>query len=399
MSEAEIAGSRRLSRSVAGTSHRQADRKGGKRRVTFVLENISLSVGAGSRHRRRLADARAGLDERACSGPTLAGKTTLMRLMAGLGPADDRAACSQTAWTSRRLPVRRRSVAMVYQQFVNYPSLTVYENIASPLRVAGVGRAEIDARVKEAARLLRLEQSSAAPAGATVRRAAATHRDRPRSGQARRTGAARRAARQSRLQAARGIARGIAAHLRPDRRRPGLRDDGADGGAAARRHDHHACTRAASLRSARPPRVYRRPENIEAARVFSDPPLNELVIEKRGPLVTLEGGRNLPLVGALSQTCRMASIGSASAPTPSPIGDAKVAGPQLSRRSRGHRTQRVGKLRSRRCRHRRLGVPRAGRARVAARARRSKCASTRTASLSSTLPAISPTTPFIAKTA
>ena len=32
--------------------------------------------------------------------------------------------------------VRQRSVAMVYQQFINYPSLTVYENIASPLRVA-----------------------------------------------------------------------------------------------------------------------------------------------------------------------------------------------------------------------------------------------------------------------
>ena len=55
------------------------------------------------------------------------------------------------------LPVRRRSVAMVYQQFVNYPSLTVYENIASPLRVAGLGRAEIEARVTEAARLLRLD--------------------------------------------------------------------------------------------------------------------------------------------------------------------------------------------------------------------------------------------------
>jgi glycerol transport system ATP-binding protein len=54
--------------------------------------------------------------------------------------------------------VRRRSVAMVYQQFVNYPSLTVYENIASPLRVAGVPRAEIDARVREAARFLRLEE-------------------------------------------------------------------------------------------------------------------------------------------------------------------------------------------------------------------------------------------------
>ena len=53
--------------------------------------------------------------------------------------------------------VRQRSVAMVYQQFINYPSLTVYENIASPLRVQGRPREEIDRRVQEAAKLLRLE--------------------------------------------------------------------------------------------------------------------------------------------------------------------------------------------------------------------------------------------------
>ena len=47
--------------------------------------------------------------------------------------------------------------------------------------------------------------------------------------------------------------------------------------------------------------VYRRPHNIDAARVFSDPPLNELAVEKLGPLVTLEGGRHLPAVGALSR--------------------------------------------------------------------------------------------------
>ena len=40
--------------------------------------------------------------------------------------------------------VRRRNVAMVYQQFVNYPSLTVYENIASPLRMAGSSRRRRD---------------------------------------------------------------------------------------------------------------------------------------------------------------------------------------------------------------------------------------------------------------
>jgi glycerol transport system ATP-binding protein len=36
------------------------------------------------------------------------------------------------------VPVQKRNVAMVYQQFINYPNITVYENIASPLRVAGV---------------------------------------------------------------------------------------------------------------------------------------------------------------------------------------------------------------------------------------------------------------------
>src|SRR3712207_2404185 len=55
------------------------------------------------------------------------------------------------------LAVRRRSVAMVYQQFINYPTLSVFENIASPLRVSRLPRAEVEGRVREAAKLLRLE--------------------------------------------------------------------------------------------------------------------------------------------------------------------------------------------------------------------------------------------------
>src|SRR5207237_6734922 len=50
-----------------------------------------------------------------------------------------------------------RSVSMVEQQFTNYPSLTVYENIASRLRVQGKPRAEIEKRVQEVAKLLKLE--------------------------------------------------------------------------------------------------------------------------------------------------------------------------------------------------------------------------------------------------
>ena len=89
-------------------------------------------------------------------GPTLSGKTSIMRLLAGLDkPSTGRVLVDGKDVTGA--DVRQRSVAMVYQQFINYPSLTVYENIASPLRVQGKPRAEIERRVQEAASLLRLE--------------------------------------------------------------------------------------------------------------------------------------------------------------------------------------------------------------------------------------------------
>lgn len=88
-------------------------------------------------------------------GPTLSGKTSLMRLMAGLdAPTSGQIFVDGKDMTE--VPVGKRNVAMVYQQFINYPTLSVYENIASPLRVAGVDRKEIDRRVQEAAQLLRL---------------------------------------------------------------------------------------------------------------------------------------------------------------------------------------------------------------------------------------------------
>src|SRR3954469_8483603 len=89
-------------------------------------------------------------------GPTLSGKTSTMRLLAGLDkPTTGRVPGDGKAVTG--VDVRKRSVAMVYQQFINYPSLSVYENIASPLRVQGKPRAEVDSRVRDAARLLKLE--------------------------------------------------------------------------------------------------------------------------------------------------------------------------------------------------------------------------------------------------
>ncbi len=90
-------------------------------------------------------------------GRTRSGKTSLLRLMAGLD--------KPTSGTLRadgidvtRVDVRHRDVAMVYQQFVNYPSLTVYENIASPLRLSRkLGPRDIDRRVRDTAAALRLE--------------------------------------------------------------------------------------------------------------------------------------------------------------------------------------------------------------------------------------------------
>src|SRR3954451_224441 len=83
-------------------------------------------------------------------GPTLSGKTSIMRLLAGLDkPTTGRVLVDGNDVTG--IDVRRRSVAMVYQQFINYPSLTVYENIASPLRVQRKPRDEIEKRVQDAA--------------------------------------------------------------------------------------------------------------------------------------------------------------------------------------------------------------------------------------------------------
>lgn len=89
-------------------------------------------------------------------GATGAGKTTLIRLMAGLD--------KPSAGTIRlhgkditRLSVKEREISLVHQFFVNYPHMSVFDNIASPLRAAGKSRAESMDRVQEAAALLRLE--------------------------------------------------------------------------------------------------------------------------------------------------------------------------------------------------------------------------------------------------
>jgi len=88
-------------------------------------------------------------------GPTSSGKTSLMRLMAGLDVANK----GKVIWGGKDVTgmrVQDRGVAMVYQQFINYPSMTVYDNIASPMRLLKQSESQIDAAVKKAADLMKL---------------------------------------------------------------------------------------------------------------------------------------------------------------------------------------------------------------------------------------------------
>jgi glycerol transport system ATP-binding protein len=87
-------------------------------------------------------------------GATQAGKTSLMRIMAGLdSPSSGQVTVDGQSVLG--LPVRNRNVAMVYQQFINYPSFTVRDNIASPLKLRGASG--IEGRVNEIAEKLHIE--------------------------------------------------------------------------------------------------------------------------------------------------------------------------------------------------------------------------------------------------
>lgn len=106
-----------------------------------TLDNVNLEVNDG--------------DFSVLLAPTGSGKTTLLKIIAGIEkPTSGRVYYDGVDVT--KLSVQKRNIAMVYQQFVNYPSFTIYENIASPLRVSKTKytEKEIDKRVRENAELL-----------------------------------------------------------------------------------------------------------------------------------------------------------------------------------------------------------------------------------------------------
>ncbi|MFN0114078.1 MAG: ABC transporter ATP-binding protein [Paracoccaceae bacterium] len=122
--------------------------------MTVELRAVTLKVGAETHiYETTLALEPGGFN--VLLGATGAGKTTLIKMLAGLERPT-----SGSVWMNGRDVTKdspqKRNVSLVHQFFINYPNLNVYENIASPLRVAGMAKAEIEARVMKAAGLLRL---------------------------------------------------------------------------------------------------------------------------------------------------------------------------------------------------------------------------------------------------
>ena len=88
-------------------------------------------------------------------GPSGCGKSTLLRLIAGLEDATSGVIRLDGEDMTDTIPAKRQ-LSMVFQSYALYPHMSVYNNIAFPLKMANVDKATIDQKVKEAARVLNL---------------------------------------------------------------------------------------------------------------------------------------------------------------------------------------------------------------------------------------------------
>ncbi|HWO70862.1 MAG TPA: sn-glycerol-3-phosphate ABC transporter ATP-binding protein UgpC [Actinomycetota bacterium] len=123
----------------------------------IVLEDVSKVYPDGT---RAVSDLDLGIADgefMVLVGPSGCGKTTALRMIAGLEDVTE-----GTIRIGERVvndvPPKDRDVAMVFQNYALYPHMTVYENMAFGLRLRRMDKAEIDRRVREAARILGLSE-------------------------------------------------------------------------------------------------------------------------------------------------------------------------------------------------------------------------------------------------
>ena len=232
-------------------------------------------------------------------GPTLSGKTTLMRLMAGL----DRPTRG-TLWFDGRdvtgVPVQKRNIAMVYQQFINYPMMTVYDNIASPMRLAGADRATIDREVRQAAELLKLtpyldrqplnlsggQQQRTALARAIVKKAGLVLLDEPLANLDYKLREELRTELPKIFQESGAIF--VYATTEPS-------EALLLGGNTATLHEGRITQFGPTIE------VFRNPADLITATTFSDPPLNTLALTKAGAVFRLADGQTLAVPGDMTR--------------------------------------------------------------------------------------------------
>ncbi len=232
-------------------------------------------------------------------GPTTAGKTSLMRLMAGL----DAPATGQILWQGQDVTGQRvqdRKVAMVYQQFINYPSMSVYDNIASPIRLMGVDKAEIDRRVRETAELMQLtpmldrkplelsggQQQRCALARALVKNAGLVLLDEPLANLDYKLREELRVEIPKIFEASGAIF--VYATTEPE-------EALLLGGKTATLWEGRVTQFGPT------PEVYRQPVDATTARVFSDPPMNFLQISKTGGRILFGEGQSAEATGKLAE--------------------------------------------------------------------------------------------------
>ena len=224
-------------------------------------------------------------------GPTQAGKTPLLRIMAGLDrPATGRVLADGKDVTG--MSVRDRNVAMVYQQFVNYPSFTVFDNIASPLKLAKRFTAkEIERKVHAAAAMMHIEHLlDRLPAELS-------------GGQQQRTAIARALTKDAGLllldEPLVNLDYKLREELRAETRE--LFGKGSTTVVYATTEPLEALMLggqtavldlAGCSSSARPRAVYHRPHNIRVAEVFSDPPINMLPAQLDAALCRISADAN-----------------------------------------------------------------------------------------------------------
>ena len=232
-------------------------------------------------------------------GETGAGKTSLIKLMAGL----DACATGQILMNGRDvtgISPQKRNISLVHQFFVNYPHMTVFDNIASPLKVAGMANSEIAGRVEDAADILLLRPM--------LKR----YPHELSGGQQQRTALARAIAKESHAIFLDEPLANLDYKLREELREqlPELFSGRGTivvyatsepeealllGGMTGLMNDGRVTQFGPTAKT------YRAPANLTSAEVFSDPPINTAMIEKKGAQAVLNRAVSWKLSGAAAK--------------------------------------------------------------------------------------------------